>query len=420
VVNQLATAVIKLTINPLESESDSVDRFPLSDLLSLEPFAAQIKNMKKNNMPKFDAADSAFATLKSVKALSELCSEDAVCQNKLADFGVLCLLRRLLLSDDYENLAAIETYDASRSLEMQDRGSTASGDRSSLGSNDPSSVRVPPTAHIRRHAARLLRILSLLPKVKNAIIADENWCKWLEDCANGKIPCCSDLKTQSNARATLLNMFCSDEANDKEVTQRPPSMGGGSQQSRCARYEDMIFLINPELPHWKCPDKNNLGISQDSDVARKPVTSANSSPSHGNEPADSENSDSSSSADNSDIESSSPLLDVVFIHGLRGGPFKSWRIADDKSSTTSKAGLVENIDQEAGKEGTCWPREWLSADFPYARLFTVKYKVCASLSVIYFGKQTAFLSCTSLSSCSSYNLQGPLQVGPSDEHLPSS
>jgi hypothetical protein len=68
-------------------------------------------------------------------------------------------------------------------------------------------------------------------------------------------------------------------------------------------------------------------------------------------------------------------MDVVFVHGLRGGPFNSWRIADDKSSTT-KAGLVESIDEDAGKEGTCWPREWLAADFPQARFFTVKYKVC--------------------------------------------
>jgi hypothetical protein len=66
----------------------------------------------------------------------------------------------------------------------------------------------------------------------------------------------------------------------------------------------------------------------------------------------------------------------VFVHGLRGGPFNSWRIADDKSSTT-KGGLVETIDEDAGKEGTCWPREWLSSDFPQARFLTVKYKVCS-------------------------------------------
>ncbi|KAL0323081.1 UNVERIFIED_CONTAM: protein SERAC1 [Sesamum angustifolium] len=67
-----------------------------------------------------------------------------------------------------------------------------------------------------------------------------------------------------------------------------------------------------------------------------------------------------------------PPLDVVFVHGLRGGPFKTWRLSEDKSST--KSGLVEKIDEEAGKQGTFWPGEWLAADFPHARLFSLKYK----------------------------------------------
>ena len=50
-------------------------------------------------------------------------------------------------------------------------------------------------------------------------------------------------------------------------------------------------------------------------------------------------------------------------------------MTDDKCSTTSKSGLVEKIDQESGREGTCWPREWLAADLPQTRLLTVKYKV---------------------------------------------
>ncbi|KAK9946556.1 hypothetical protein M0R45_012016 [Rubus argutus] len=60
-----------------------------------------------------------------------------------------------------------------------------------------------------------------------------------------------------------------------------------------------------------------------------------------------------------------PHLDIVFVHGLRGGPYKTWRIAEDKSST--KSGLVEKIDQEAGKLGTFWPVEsntWSGASLP--------------------------------------------------------
>ncbi|KAL5982412.1 hypothetical protein ACLOJK_016483 [Asimina triloba] len=265
---QLAIAVVNLAGKQLGTTVDSVDEFPLVDLFSLDPFADIFRNLKKDNLPKIDAADSASATLKGIKALTEICAEDSAWQEKIADFGVLCLLRRFLLCDDYEQLAAIETYDASRILETQDCASYSPGGTSVADGNDPS-VRVPPSAHIRRHAARLLTILSLLPKVQKTVLADEVWCKWLEDCANGKIAGCNDLKIQ------------------KSVV---------------------------------------------------------------------------------------PPLDIVFVHGLRGGPFKTWRIADSKSSTTSKSGLVENIDQEAGKQGTCWPREWLAADFPHARLFAVKYK----------------------------------------------
>lgn len=73
-------------------------------------------------------------------------------------------------------------------------------------------------------------------------------------------------------------------------------------------------------------------------------------------------------------EEADPLIDVVFVHGLRGGPFNTWRLSDNKASTRSKSGLVEKIDEDSGREGTCWPREWLAADLPRTRLLTVKYK----------------------------------------------
>ncbi|CAD5186419.1 unnamed protein product [Musa acuminata subsp. malaccensis] len=374
VTNQLATAVVKLAGTQLDTESDSSDKNPFADFLTLEPFATLIKNLKKNNLPKSDVADSAFATLKGIKALTELCSEDTICQTKIADLGALFLLRRYLLCDDYEQLAANEAYAASRVSEAQDSNVSVSGDSSGIDRNDPSSVRVPPTAHIRKHAARLLVILSLLPNVKTAIFADKIWCKWLEDCASGNIPCCNDKKIQSYARATLLNVRCSESSEVQVLNHSPPDADGSNQKTRFPLYEDMIFLLNPELPHWKPTNKNDEGSSDDSAVAE--VVNFDSSPSSVCQCVEDETCNTSSSMGNSERspKSACPSFDVVFIHGLRGGPFKSWRIADNKSSTTSKAGLVENIDQEAGKLGTCWPSEWLSTDLPDARLFSVKYK----------------------------------------------
>lgn len=374
--NQLAGAVVNLAGNQLGTNVDSVESFPLADLLSLEPFTIPYKNLRKDGVPKLDVADSAIATLKGIKALAEICNDDSPCQEKITNYGVLCLLRRLLLHDDYEKLAAIEAYDASRILEApQERTANASGESSTTAANDPSSLRVAPTAHIRRHAARLLTILSLLPKVQKVILADKAWCKWLEDCANGMIPGCSDLKIQSYARASLSNIFCCYENSRDSIDSDISDEGLAKKRKTCPQYYDMIFLINPELSHWKCDETVHQDQKQVSSfvesISNDSENQSLNVPSHGSCLP------SSGASDKGSQMQESSLLDVVFVHGLRGGPFKTWRIAEDKSS--SKSGLVEKIDEEAGKLGTFWPSEWLSDDLPEARLFTLKYKVCLNV-----------------------------------------
>ncbi|XVF64001.1 hypothetical protein PTKIN_Ptkin09bG0132100 [Pterospermum kingtungense] len=365
--NQLAVAVVNLAGKQLIS---SVDTFSLADLLSLEPFAGPFKNLKKDNSPKFDVADSALATLKGIKALTEICADDSLLQDKITNLGVLCLLRRYLLRDDFEKLAAIEAYAASRAPEAQEKVSSNAGESSPSNTNDPTSVRVPPTGHIRKHAARLLTILSLLPKVQKVLAADETWCKWLEDCANGKIPGISDLKMRSYARAILLNVFCNQQIGIDSV-KSVPETGSKDGTSICPRYDDMIFLINPELPQWKCPGKDQSTVHKDKSLLNE-VDSMNSDNTPVTQVSDGGDSSSSFNASNNYSDSDIPQMDIVFVHGLRGGPYKTWRIAEDKAST--KSGLVEKIDEEAGKLGTFWPGEWLSADFPHARLFSLKYK----------------------------------------------
>ncbi|XP_058221032.1 uncharacterized protein LOC131331172 isoform X2 [Rhododendron vialii] len=356
--NQLSDAVVNLAGNQLGTDTNSVDTFPLADLLKLEPFTGPLKNLKKDSQRKFDAADSALATLKGIKALTELSAEDTLFQNKITDFGVLCLLRRFLLRDDYEQLAATEAYDASRAQELQDRASNVSGGPSAVDSNDSSRVRVPPTAHIRRHAARLLTVISVLPKVQKVIAADEAWCKWLEECASGRIPGCNDAKIRSYARATLLNVFCNHGTDRNSSNGNVNDSSSQNQNSNCAGYAEMIYLINPELPHWKCPEE---GLDTSGNKPSKNVNSA------------ADNSESTRVEESQNCSrSEAPPLDVVFVHGLQGGPFKTWRLSEDKSST--KSGLVEKIDEEAGKQGTFWPGEWLPADFPGVRLFSLKYK----------------------------------------------
>ncbi|KAJ6675778.1 hypothetical protein OIU85_011885 [Salix viminalis] len=332
--SQLAGAVVNLARNQLGTDIDSFATFPLADLLSMEPFIGPFKNIKKDT-PKSKAADSALATLKGIKALTELCSNDSLCQDKISEFGVLCLVRRFLLSDDYEKLAAMEAYDASRAPESQERGVNAAGESSSANGNDPSSVRVPPTAHIRKHAARLLNILSLLPKVQKVILADKAWYEWLEDCANGKIAGCSDLKIRSYARSTLLNVLCNQYTGSESTNSDASETKAGNGRGDCAHYGDMIFLINPDLPHWKyCEKIDSMAIQKNK----------------------------SSSIEDSITSNGSTGTSASDAHN------RSYDCNDLLKDSDSK------IDEEAGKLGTFWPGEWLSADFPRARLFTLKYK----------------------------------------------
>ncbi|WOH05983.1 hypothetical protein DCAR_0625406 [Daucus carota subsp. sativus] len=365
IANQLTDSVVNLAGNQLGRATDSDESFPLADLLSLEPFVGPFKSLNKDNLPKTNAADSAIATLKGIKALTDICSEDPLCQNKMVDFGVLCLLRRFLLRDDYEKLAANETYDASRAMEAEERISSVPGEHTVANSTDSTSVRVPPTAHIRRHSARLLTILSILPNVQKVILEDKTWCDWLENCANGKIAGSNDLKTQSYARAILLNVLCND-INFRGSVNEDIS----NKKNSCSQFTDMIYLINPEKPHWKCPEREFVSPTKKQDSRVTGVVDYDDSE---DKPlARVENDNNFSAAGESCKGSDIPVLDIVFVHGLRGGPFKTWRLADDKSST--KSGLVEKIDEEAGKQGTFWPGEWLSSDFPYARMFSLRYK----------------------------------------------
>jgi hypothetical protein len=62
-----------------------------------------------------------------------------------------------------------------------------------------------------------------------------------------------------------------------------------------------------------------------------------------------------------------PDFDIVFIHGIRGGPFVTWRKGGGGRGRppASRHQAVQD----------CWPTAWLAEDVPGARLLTVEYNV---------------------------------------------
>lgn len=51
---------------------------------------------------------------------------------------------------------------------------------------------------------------------------------------------------------------------------------------------------------------------------------------------------------------------MVFVHGIRGGAFATWR--------------KESVGREVSSDKTaCWPSAWLAKDVPQARLLGIEY-----------------------------------------------
>lgn len=68
--------------------------------------------------------------------------------------------------------------------------------------------------------------------------------------------------------------------------------------------------------------------------------------------------------------SDAPLLDVVFVHGIRGGAFATWR----------REGVLERgAARESLEKAACWPTSWLVPDLgPRVRLISAEYAAPAS------------------------------------------
>ncbi|XP_016056177.1 PREDICTED: protein SERAC1 isoform X2 [Miniopterus natalensis] len=70
---------------------------------------------------------------------------------------------------------------------------------------------------------------------------------------------------------------------------------------------------------------------------------------------------------------SQPLkADVLFIHGLLGAAFKTWRQQDYDQAPAEKAS------GDGTRYTTCWPKTWLAGDCPALRIISVEYDTSLS------------------------------------------
>ncbi|KAG8522402.1 Protein SERAC1 [Galemys pyrenaicus] len=64
--------------------------------------------------------------------------------------------------------------------------------------------------------------------------------------------------------------------------------------------------------------------------------------------------------------------DVLFVHGLMGAAFKTWRQQDNERAA------LEKISEDEARYTTCWPKTWLARDCPALRIISVEYDTSLS------------------------------------------
>ncbi|XP_077992162.1 protein SERAC1-like [Glandiceps talaboti] len=72
---------------------------------------------------------------------------------------------------------------------------------------------------------------------------------------------------------------------------------------------------------------------------------------------------------------SQPIVaDVVFVHGLMGGAFLTWRQKDpDPASKETGPQSVQSFKKRNQNITDCWPKSWLAEDVSHCRIITVEY-----------------------------------------------
>jgi hypothetical protein len=152
-----------------------------------------------------------------------------------------------------------------------------------------------------------------------------DWRPWIVLCGRGAV----DRKTRAHASRALFNLDAMTAAHSPHA--------GGSHETPHLLHDG----IHPLTPHPSCDETNTRETST-------------APPRRGAWlqwlPRWDGRAGGTASAGDGGVAASAPMMDVVFLHGLRGGAFSTWR-------NTPPPGATEDMQ-------SCWPADWLAADLP--------------------------------------------------------
>eukprot|EP00241_Pyramimonas_parkeae_P006130 CAMPEP_0114241166 /NCGR_PEP_ID=MMETSP0058-20121206/9491_1 /TAXON_ID=36894 /ORGANISM="Pyramimonas parkeae, CCMP726" /LENGTH=398 /DNA_ID=CAMNT_0001353681 /DNA_START=10 /DNA_END=1206 /DNA_ORIENTATION=+ len=171
----------------------------------------------------------------------------------------------------------------------------------------------------------------------------KDWRPWIQKCGRSQ-----DRKTRQYASRALFNLDAFDQARATEAL-----VGGGRVTPHILHQGIHSLQTHPScLP--PSGDQAERKTREMAKVLFKQMTGIDMvAPNRSIEEA-------GNTSNSAATMSAPPVMDVVFVHGLRGGAFSTWRLSPPPG----------------GKEdfNTCWPADFLAPDMPDARLLSVSYK----------------------------------------------
>lgn len=227
---------------------------------------------------------------------------------------------------------------------------------------------------LQRQISRLLALLSIEISGSESIVRN-NFVPWLQFLAASE-----DCKVSSNAAKVLLHIEAADKsgllvskAGDDFLLEASRQMAKKSCDITTSKIQDSIgHHLGKQLMSLAIDDKQDLFIKQKHretiwlDLSQERLTFHDGI--HLLTPL----------AKHHEIlaqkgiktkEKGAPEMDIVFVHGIRGGAFITWR----QEGAFARGGARGNVDHSV-----CWPAAWLAPKFPNARMITVEYAAPAT------------------------------------------
>ncbi|CAK0785443.1 hypothetical protein CVIRNUC_008652 [Coccomyxa viridis] len=253
---------------------------------------------------------------RALKVMCALVANDSAKQDWLRSAGLLQVLHRLTLVAQPQHRDDVSSSEGDVSV------GSALGQHLSLS--------------VQRQCARILAILSQQQDALGSF-QGSGWQRWLEVSA-----AVQDCKLASHARRATLNlqsarMVATAEAESFAMPGAAASRSQPRLQGHRLVMRDNVHLFDPGAEHHEV-------LATEGTATTSP---------------------------------GAPDIDIVFVHGIRGGPFVTWRRVRTPKTLDPRTGSLQVAAPEMRHE-LCWPTVWLKADVPGARLLSLEYAAPAS------------------------------------------